>query len=593
MKLYELSGEIADLYRHTRNGVVQVRQMDEEGEVTVRASGTVWIQSGIVLTVSHPFEDRDRIEVIHGSDEPVTAQVRGWDNRFDLAVLEVQGTSVTPWQEWSELEMLNPGELVLTLGYGEIRSGMVCRMEEEATNRWGGVLKPSVEIDGTLSATQAGGPLVNSAGRFAGINSPFPGPGGQTVGYGQLQNLVQDILTRGNPAPGFLGVKTAPERIRPWRLLLVRAAPQETPRVKLQVESRQETVAEKAPRVGRVLPGGDHKARILKCLPVRFHYLRALSIHQHGPGNVMIRDRQEKGPHVPELGGHEIELTEHLRRVPLPVIRGKAVHHEAAVTAGYHKVITPLLQVGNRNASTGIQFQGVQALFQIPEFYGDAIDTESEPSVTAYGDPCNVLHFCPRETVLKEGRKVNILIAVAEHTVLQQIRNDFPTDEVSIRGFYLYVGKRFRSLINVDAAEIHHTRASSNRGKNYVLFLATYLYDRFQLIPARDTLSYQLIATIELAKARQFHQRLHRFGQGVGYIEYWDGQRWRVKAVPYSDPDQKVRVALPDAWPGDRESDDNLEELEIVPEELPGRDVPVALLKAPLQDNGGVHPGKI
>lgn len=170
---------------------------------------------------------------------------------------------------------------------------------------------------------------------------------------------------------------------------------------------------------------------------------------------------------------------------------------------------------------------------------------------------------------------------MAANTVLDQIRADFPTDQVRIEGFYLYVGERFRSLINVDASEIHQARASSNRGKNYILFLATYLYDRFQLVPARGTLSWELITKIELARARRFHARLHRFGHGLGYIEYWDGERWHIKPIPYTDPDQHVRVSLPgvtDVPSEDEQEMEDLEELEIVPEELPTREVPYALL---------------
>ncbi len=210
MKLYELSQEIAELYRKIRHGVVRVRQLDEAGEVIAEASGTLWTQAGIIVTVSHPFDDPERIVVIHGDDAPVTATARGWDNRYDLAVLEVEGTSLSAWTDWTELETVNPGELVFSLGYGEIRPGMVSRMVPEAVNRWGGVLKPRVEVDGTLGPTQAGGPLVNSAGRFVGVNSPAPDCGGQTVSYGQLQNLVQELLLRGNPQPAYLGVRTAP-----------------------------------------------------------------------------------------------------------------------------------------------------------------------------------------------------------------------------------------------------------------------------------------------------------------------------------------------------------------------------------------------
>lgn len=174
-------------------------------------------------------------------------------------------------------------------------------------------------------------------------------------------------------------------------------------------------------------------------------------------------------------------------------------------------------------------------------------------------------------------------------TVLEQIKRDFPADEIRVEGFYLYVGNRYRSFINVDAYEIYHSRASSNRGRNYVVFLATYLYNRFRLVPAKDSLSYQLITEIEVAKLRRFHERMQRFGHGIGYFEYWDGQQWRVKAVPFTDLDQHARIPLPGLdgtthsqrsegfverpllpAPGPQPSyDEKLEELEAIFDELP------------------------
>ncbi len=210
MNLNAMSAEIADLYRRAKDGVVRIQQLDENGEVTAEATGSIWTRAGIVVTVSHAFDDPHSIRVIHGDDEPVAARVRGWDNRYDLAVLEVPDAGISTWTEWGELEMVNPGEIVFSLGYDTIRFGIVSSMTDERSTRWGGVVKPWVEVDGYLGRRQAGGPLVTTEGRFVGINSTHPRPRGQTLGYGQLQNLVQSILTSGTPRQVYLGVRTAP-----------------------------------------------------------------------------------------------------------------------------------------------------------------------------------------------------------------------------------------------------------------------------------------------------------------------------------------------------------------------------------------------
>jgi hypothetical protein len=158
-------------------------------------------------------------------------------------------------------------------------------------------------------------------------------------------------------------------------------------------------------------------------------------------------------------------------------------------------------------------------------------------------------------------------------TVLQQIQRDFPADDIRVDDMYLYVGDRYRSFINADFEELVHSRASGNRGRNYVVFLSMFLYTRFRLLPARGTLSYELITEIETAKAQHFHARLQRFGNGVGYYEYFDGNRWRVRAIPFADPDYRVPIPIapPDAPTDHRQprDEDDLEELEAVIESLP------------------------
>lgn len=134
---------------------------------------------------------------------------------------------------------------------------------------------------------------------------------------------------------------------------------------------------------------------------------------------------------------------------------------------------------------------------------------------------------------------------MAKITVIQQIRNDFAADDIRHEGFYLYAGPRVRTYVNIDGDEVRTTRASSNRGRNYVLFLALHLYRRFRLIPARGSLCAELITSVEIARAQHFHRRMARMGHGLGYLEHWDGTRWRIIAVPYVEMDRIIPLALP------------------------------------------------
>ncbi|MFW5812064.1 MAG: hypothetical protein ACOC28_00120 [Alkalispirochaetaceae bacterium] len=158
-------------------------------------------------------------------------------------------------------------------------------------------------------------------------------------------------------------------------------------------------------------------------------------------------------------------------------------------------------------------------------------------------------------------------MAKRRKSILEQIQSDFAADDIRMKGSHLHAGEGYRAFLNVDTQDLFRLRADSHMGHHYVLFLATFIYNHFRLLPSKDTLSYQLIARIEDRKLRNHHDRLQRFGHGVGYIEYWDGSSWKVKAVPFADPDFQVRIPVEAPGEGTYE-DDDLEELEAVDKAL-------------------------
>lgn len=208
MDLTQFAGAATQLYRKFSGGFVRVEQRDAEGNLEGRASGVIWKQKGIVLTVSQPFTNPDGIVILNGDDPPAKAKVRGWDNRFDLAVLEVEG--IDSGLPWGDLGDLAPGDLVFSFGYREIRQGIVALTRESRRLVTGAIVKPWVEVDGTLSHRQNGGGLVSADGTIRGLVNLAGAREGFVLGFAQLENLVNSILTKGSIRPGFLGVRTAP-----------------------------------------------------------------------------------------------------------------------------------------------------------------------------------------------------------------------------------------------------------------------------------------------------------------------------------------------------------------------------------------------
>jgi S1-C subfamily serine protease len=196
-----------ELYAGTADAVVAVEEVASDGSIQRRISGVVWGKS-TVITSSHPLDNPERIRVVRSDGTAYPAQVNGWDNRYNLAVLTAE-TGLSRLQT-VDLKDLEPGDLVFTRGFDEIRQGMVARKLDSRRTKMGGELKPWIEVDGTLSMRQEGSALLSADGKLAGLCSLLPQPTGQVLGVEMLEHIVPRILDGGTPSPAYLGIRTAP-----------------------------------------------------------------------------------------------------------------------------------------------------------------------------------------------------------------------------------------------------------------------------------------------------------------------------------------------------------------------------------------------
>jgi S1-C subfamily serine protease len=76
----EMTGK--DIFKKYSEGVFGVVEQEK-----IKASAFT-LGAGLYVTVSHPLEDPESIKLRKQNGEDIHAKVLGWDNRYDLAVLE-------------------------------------------------------------------------------------------------------------------------------------------------------------------------------------------------------------------------------------------------------------------------------------------------------------------------------------------------------------------------------------------------------------------------------------------------------------------------------------------------------------------------
>ena len=208
-----LSDALAETVDMAGSRVVRV-----EGRRRLPASGVVWSPDGVVVTAHHVVEQDDNISVGLPDGQTVTAALVGRDPTTDVAVLRTQSNGLTA-PTWAESDSVRVGHLVLALGRpGQNVKATLCIVSALGNrNRHtpaGGWVGQYLQTDVVMYPGFSGGPLVDAAGQFVGLNTSALLRGiSMTVPGATLSRVVEKLLAHGRIRRGYLGIGTQPVRL--------------------------------------------------------------------------------------------------------------------------------------------------------------------------------------------------------------------------------------------------------------------------------------------------------------------------------------------------------------------------------------------
>ncbi|WP_305367840.1 S1C family serine protease [Bacillus sp. V3B] len=149
-------------------------------------SGVIYKKSGgkaFIVTNNHVIEGADQLDVTLADGTKVPAEVKGSDPWTDLAVIEVDGSSIETVAEFGDSDTLKSGEPVIAIGNplglgfsGSVTSGIISGLERTipVDLNMDGIEDWQVEVlqtDAAINPGNSGGALINIAGQVIGINS--------------------------------------------------------------------------------------------------------------------------------------------------------------------------------------------------------------------------------------------------------------------------------------------------------------------------------------------------------------------------------------------------------------------------------------
>ena len=212
--LRALSDELAAAVDRAAKSIVAIHARPR-----IAASGVHW-RDGLVVAANHTVRKDQDITITLPDGARTRANVVGRDGGTDLVVLRLDGGNVdTP--EIAPADALRVGHLVLAVGRpgdeGVTASLGVVSAVSGPWRTWsGGEIDRFVRLDLSIYDGFSGGPLVDAAGRVAGINCSALARGMPiTVPASTVERVIDALLTTGRVPRGFLGVALQPVRIPP------------------------------------------------------------------------------------------------------------------------------------------------------------------------------------------------------------------------------------------------------------------------------------------------------------------------------------------------------------------------------------------
>ncbi|QQO12823.1 Do family serine endopeptidase [Bradyrhizobium diazoefficiens] len=182
-----------------------------------QGSGFFISADGYAVTNNHVVDGADKVEVTTDDGKTYTAKVIGTDQRTDLALIKVEGSSNFPFAKLADGKP-RIGDWVLAVGNpfglgGTVTAGIVSASGRDIGN---GPYDDFIQIDAPVNKGNSGGPAFNTEGEVMGVNTAIYSPSGGSVGIAfsipanTVKSVVAQLKDKGSVSRGWIGVQIQP-----------------------------------------------------------------------------------------------------------------------------------------------------------------------------------------------------------------------------------------------------------------------------------------------------------------------------------------------------------------------------------------------
>ena len=196
--------------------VVNIYSLNDSNNRTLKTSlgsGVIMQTNGIIVTNFHVIKDALKIKVLLHDGRESPADVIGWDEEIDLAILQIDLNSLTAITS-GDPSKASVGDIVLAIGnprgIGQaVTQGIISAIGINGLRL--NVLENFIQTDAAINEGSSGGALVDITGKLIGINTAsLNGNGASGIGFAipvdEVVKVTSDIIKYGRVIRGWLGI---------------------------------------------------------------------------------------------------------------------------------------------------------------------------------------------------------------------------------------------------------------------------------------------------------------------------------------------------------------------------------------------------
>ena len=185
-----------------------------------QGSGFVWDDAGHIVTNRHVVVDAERITVVFSDGSDIKAEVVGWDEDSDLAVLKIErDAELLKPVSLGDSNEIRVGQIAITIGnpFGQefsTTTGIVSAIGRTIRTSDSHFSLPKViQTDAPMNPGNSGGPLLDRRGRVIGIDAQIITRSGSNTGIGFAipiniaKQIVPVLISDGAFTYSWLGIR--------------------------------------------------------------------------------------------------------------------------------------------------------------------------------------------------------------------------------------------------------------------------------------------------------------------------------------------------------------------------------------------------